>query len=344
MPASVAVSVGNLKSRREILVQPSGTLRGPAHDSAYLRQSSVGRLRVLLNYLLLPQLAVVIGPNHLLAPAVRRGGSPCSSTTGARRQITTGRICFLLLSKAVYYFMPHRRRHWQSWLHAGGTYDKLTNTLSYCYCACVYATVCHSVHHDGCVSTVQVPAVLQLEVFACVISAASSAILAETTCRCVKRSWYGNLQISLICGNFSIYFKILNISFYIYNLATHHLRLLVPLLHPRRNRSLCLALVSDPLPLDPLSRPPPSSSCPHSTSLHLPLHLPRHCLSPSELHRSCSGPLCSSSAVVQWVRAEARSSRAAAVGNNYHCRHCTAMDRQPALQSGCLLPLIFLIW
>ena len=78
VPASVAVSVGNLKSRREILVQPSGTLRGPAHDSAYLRQSSVGRLRVLLNYLLLPQLAVVIGPNHLLAPAVRRGGSPCS--------------------------------------------------------------------------------------------------------------------------------------------------------------------------------------------------------------------------------------------------------------------------
>ena len=70
----VAVPVENLKPRREILVQPSGTLRGPAHDSAYLQQSSVGRLRVLLNYLLLPQLAVVIGPNHLLAPAVRRGG------------------------------------------------------------------------------------------------------------------------------------------------------------------------------------------------------------------------------------------------------------------------------
>ena len=69
----MAVSVENLKPRREILVQPSGTLRGPAHDSAYLRQSSVGRLRVLLNYLLLvlPQLAVVIGSNHLLAPAVR---------------------------------------------------------------------------------------------------------------------------------------------------------------------------------------------------------------------------------------------------------------------------------
>ena len=43
---SAPVAMENLKPRREILVQPSGTLGGPAHDSAYLEQNSVGRLRV----------------------------------------------------------------------------------------------------------------------------------------------------------------------------------------------------------------------------------------------------------------------------------------------------------